>query len=68
MTPEEKAKEICTKFALMKFQNGDVHYFIPTPLLKQCALICVDEILDFTDERKEGFKYWNEVKLKIEKL
>ena len=67
MTAKEKAKELESWYwhKLYQIQSG----IIPTELAeqsKQCALICVDEILrilPFTD-----VKYWKEVKQELEKL
>jgi len=69
MSPKEKAKEL--------FQTY-LHY---TPVefegiyAKKCAIIAVDEILDFMikilkwDVKHNGnIEYWNEVKQEIEKL
>ena len=61
MTPKEKAKELVEKYGIWCWNNGVCDY----ELAKQCALIAVDEILD-----KDGYNnyYWQEVKLKIQKL
>ena len=61
MTAKEKAIDLVNKFqwkwdiARMSLVNS-----------KQCALICVDEILEFHD--RIDVKYWNEVKQEINKL
>lgn len=85
MTPKEKAKELIYKFAFLKTDNEATPpkkkkwYFVPTPLLKQCALICVDEIIaqwdyidtylaDMKGDLNPNLKYWQEVKQEIEKL
>jgi hypothetical protein len=72
MTPKEKAKELVDKFNVWASRSGSAVY---NPYdAKQCALICVDEIinanptkiilgglsLEFTTE------YWIEVKQEIE--
>lgn len=65
MTPKEKALELIDKYSAL----GIGH---PTSLLlpKQCALIAVDEILDYLKDN--GFstqiEYWKEVKQEIEQL
>ena len=66
MTPKQKAKELVGKFIHHAESFHDNHH------AKQCALICVDEILK---ELKRGnihrgtvYKYWQEVKQEIEKL
>ena len=56
MTPKEKAMQIAMKFD----EKGE------TDNAKQCALICVDEILEFHD--RIDVKYWTEVKQEINKL
>tara|TARA_R110002051_G_scaffold268970_2_gene329031 strand:+ start:386 stop:571 length:186 start_codon:yes stop_codon:yes gene_type:complete len=61
MTAKAKAIDLVNKFqwkwdiARMSLVNS-----------KQCALICVDEILEFHD--RIDVKYWNEVKQEINKL
>ena len=61
MTTKAKAIDLVNKFqwkwdiARMSLVNS-----------KQCALICVDEILEFHD--RIDVKYWNEVKQEINKL
>ena len=64
MTPKEKAEELLDKFNL------------PTGIMsverKQCALVCVDEIIESwnTDLYVDcgASLYWQEVKQEIEKL
>tara|TARA_R110000772_G_scaffold170596_1_gene282550 strand:+ start:41 stop:253 length:213 start_codon:yes stop_codon:yes gene_type:complete len=66
MDIKEKAKELVERF----MAYSDYHDS------KQCALICVDEIIsqwdyidtylaDLNGELKPNLKYWNEVKEKI---
>ena len=57
MTPKEKAMEIAMKFD----KKGE------TDNAKQCALICVDEILEIP-LHLYGLDYWKRVKQEIEKL
>ena len=67
MTPKEKAKELVNKFLL----NAMTY-----EMAKQCAIICVDEIINHIDKcGYSGYEYdlppeifWNEVKQEIEKL
>ena len=55
MTPQEKAKDLVSKY----YQKvADSSY--PEDLAKQCALIAVDEIT--------ALEYWHKVKQEIEKL
>ncbi len=60
MTAKEKAKELVDKywdFHLLRLEDYEA---------KQCALICVDEILEECLDIKES--YWQEVKQEINKL
>ena len=74
MTPKEKAQELVDRFKNMKI-NGQLIY--PSDLYcKQCALICVDEIMKaiYQVESEGGticvnsISDWQEVKQEIEKL
>ena len=58
MTPKEKAKELVDKFIQT---NGNAFF------AKQCALIAVDEIINYSEEWDDS-EYWQEVKQEIEKL
>ena len=70
MTPKEKAKELFDKYVdYVRMYNDD------TPRLdmqKQCALIAVDEMLDFMflSENENSFwiNYYNKVKQEIQNL
>ena len=69
MTPtEKKAREICERFinveCLQDFEGMDYE------LSKQCALICVDEIIKtyHSPMDDEQIEEWQEVKNHIEKL
>jgi hypothetical protein len=73
-TPKEKAQELVDRFMIM---IGDT-FVIPIILktkAKQCALICVDEILKENERINLGgafptplTEYWKEVKQEIQKL
>ena len=71
MTPKEKAKELVEGFLALKKINPNA---ITRPYnwqeAKQCALICVDEILEIKSvyHSIELDNYWQEVKQEIEKL
>jgi len=61
MTPAEKAFELVDRFHHLHFPNIEI--------AKQCALICVEEILFLY--KKNGnieSKYWQEAKKEIEKF
>ena len=67
MIAKEKAKELVNKF--LQIYDGRV------PQAKQCALICVDEVLENITEEVMTYKpfmmntdYWQEVKEEINKL
>jgi hypothetical protein len=62
MTPKEKAEELFEKYYQWNFINFGVYC---TLTAKQCALICVDEILTIGCIE---VPYWLEVNQEIEKL
>ena len=64
MTPQEKAKELFLKFR--QIPPFSPYTGIDDGEAKQCALIAVDEILDYIQE--EDNWYWQDVKQEIEKL
>ena len=71
MTPKEKAKELCVKFFEPSvFEYEKKQYF--EEMAKQCAIICVDEILEalehHTWQNKDWIRYYKEVKQEINKL
>ncbi len=59
MTPQEKAEEL-------KYKYMSVRWDIGPDDAKNCALIVVNEILDYIQE--EDNWYWQDVKHEIEKL
>jgi hypothetical protein len=67
MTPKEKAHELFDKYnELLSFHILNGHFDVS----KQCALIAVDEIINYLEV--DGFStqinYWQEVKEEILKL
>jgi hypothetical protein len=65
MTPKEKAEDLLLKYSILKDGHND--------LVKKCALIAVDEILDtivviYSKDFKMLNKYWGEVRHEINKL
>jgi hypothetical protein len=64
MTAQEKAKELIEKFT----DFGKSHTDWP----KQCAIACVDEIIEAFKDAKfeidEEFDFWNKVKDELFKL
>ena len=59
MTPQEKAEELKYKYMSIRWDIGPDD-------AKNCALIAVNEILDYIQE--EDNWYWQDVKHEIEKL
>lgn len=67
MTPKEKAKELFDKYCFaLKTEGNEFEYWTNVIQAKQCALICVDEILN--NHLQLSANYWNFVKEEIEKL
>jgi len=72
-TPEEKAKELVDRFLLEPI-DGLHKYPMCFDTAKQCALICVNEILDnFGIENRfytaySTLEYYQQVKTEIKKL
>ena len=59
MTPKEKAKQLVEQFSWIDCSSD----------AKQCALICVDEILNGSRLFYiKDYDYWKEVKQEIKKL
>ena len=73
MTPKEKAKELIDTYRYaLSIPNSPLGDYKDN-IAKQCALIAIDEMIDFSmytiPEVKESiFNYLNEVKQEIEKL
>ena len=75
MTPKEKSEELFVKFYPNWYDNGLV---VKRKYAKQCALICVDEILKASTIKLSPSgnvgkfvyidEYWQQVKTEIEKL
>ena len=65
-TPKEKAEELVKKYEPLLYDGyGDFDGYIVS---KQCALICVDEILDNRSSNRNTWEYWQEVKRELNKL
>lgn len=69
MTPEEKAKELVEKFYEYSQDVGRTRYNS-----KQCAIICVDEIIEvlapfsWNPNSRSHQEYWQQVKTAIQSL
>ena len=76
MTPKQKAIELIEKFECLVDYQGDDCFTEREKMLinaKQCALIAVDEILNYIGEEdtiypSPQFEFWKEVKEEINKL
>ena len=74
MTSKEKAEELVNKYMNIGQIKMSDHSRIYLPTAKQCALIAVDEILDYITTSLDiqtslaAVNYWQEVKQEIEKL
>ena len=71
MTPTEKAKELVNRFWYIQINTlnkGKIKKFADLELSKQCALICVDEVLSNYIDDCYTIQYYKEVKQEIKKL
>ena len=74
MTPKEKALQLVDKYlGTIIFNIQESIDATVLPAAKQCALICVDELMEFTIHKKSDLYYkfeiyWKEVKQEINKL
>lgn len=60
MIPKEKAKYLVDKFKGFEMPNEKI-------ATKQCAIICINEMIEISDDYKEQ-RYLQEVKKEIELL
>ena len=70
MKTRDKAKELVENFS---YSVGDIPECNIDYRAKQCALICVDEMLFELEDIEDGYRmdrveYWEEVKQELEKL
>jgi hypothetical protein len=71
LTPKEKAEQLVDRyFKLLNYEFGDLVYSLRDKQPKQCALIAVDEIIEFGNQQgiREPMMYWQSVKQEINKL
>lgn len=71
MTPNEKALELFEKFKKAIWKNGNPHHI--NAHAKQCALICVDEMLgldvwEWPHNAEYGKLFWMDVKEELLKM
>ena len=72
MTPKEKAREMM-HYYLKELLSAkySINGFVINDLAKQCALIAVDEVLNFINTDVFSYtneEYWQEVKQEIENI
>lgn len=68
MSPQERAKDLINKyFKQLNWTFGDHVYSTRDEGPKECALICVNEILK-DEEINDHYAYWEKVKEELEKL
>ena len=65
-TPKEKAQELFEKYN--NYLQQEMYCVVYVSNAKQCAIICVDEILDLDFFSLEGREYWEEVRKELELL
>ena len=65
-TPKEKAQELFEKYN--NYLQQEMNCIVYVRNAKQCAIICVDEILDLDFFSLEGREYWEEVRKELELL
>jgi arginine deiminase len=73
MTPKEKAEELFVKINKEGLHqiSSVIARHVRKQMIKQCALIAVDEVLNFINTDAFSYtneEYWQEVKQEIEKL
>jgi hypothetical protein len=75
MTPKEKAEEVFLIFSKQGLHQISpfINRTIRKQIIKQCALIAVDEMINYLLDSDWALinnkaKYWQEVKQEIEKL
>jgi len=73
MTPKQKAEQLVYEMYHVDVVNSS-EYGMEWNMAKQCALIAVDEVLNYIERINNAFNLnlsdadWNEVKQEIEKL
>lgn len=71
MSPQGKALELIKKYKDIQ-DNTDIYSSIPWIKAKDCAIICVWELINDTDASSpyemDRLNYWSKVRQEIEKL
>ena len=73
MTPKEKAEELVERFGrVIRFQDTyyseEELYKMHKKDVKECALICVEQMIEACEGYIKGIKYWQEVKQEINNI
>ena len=71
MEAKEKALQLVDKFMVRIILQPNKITFDTIPIAKQCALICVEEIIDYHENYSDdeaALKYFREVKQEINQL
>ena len=75
LIPKEKAKELLKRFESVSkpfMKESEVQVYIHPEHAKQCALICVDELIEALEhnswQNKDCINHYKEVKKEIEEL
>jgi len=66
MTPKEKAEELVERYEYIGEYVSEI--WITDYLIKQCALICVEQMIEACEGYIKGIKYWQDVKQEINKI
>ena len=69
MKAKYKAEELVDKYLIIISDINPLDSYLKAA--KQCAIICVDEMLDCNStcvDSEDEFEFWKEVKLEINKL
>ena len=74
MTNKKKAENLVQKFMDINSAKMSDYSRIEYPTAKQCAIITIDEIIDFVDDQMKGWLDWDiiaelkQIKAEIENL
>ena len=76
MKAKDKAKELVERyFDIIPFNDNELSeeemYEVQLSIVKQCAIICVNEMLDCNStcvDSEDEFEFWKEVKYEIVKI
>jgi len=66
MTPKEKAEELVERYEYIGEYVSDIR--MSEEDAKECALICVEQMIEECEGYPKGIKYWQDVKQEINKI